>query len=70
MSPLSAPARLFAAPVCMGVVANRMRESDIAAVSAWLVGHEPPTDMHPQPAAAQTTPLPGWCVMGHSEVNP
>jgi hypothetical protein len=47
-----------------------MRESDIAAVSAWLASHAPPADMHPQPAAAQTTPLPGWCVMGHSEVNP
>jgi cytochrome c553 len=57
-------------PYCMGVVANRMRESDIAAVSAWLACDAPPADMHPQPATAQTTPLPGWCVMGHSEVNP
>ena len=53
-------------PYCMGVVANRMRESDITAVSAWLASHEPPADMHPEPASAQTEPLPGWCVMGKS----
>ncbi len=53
-------------PYCMGVVANRMRESDIAAVSAWLASRPPPADMHPQPAGAQTEPLPGWCVMGSS----
>jgi cytochrome c553 len=53
-------------PYCMGVVANRMRESDITAVSAWLASHEPPADMHPAPASAQTEPLPGWCVMGKS----
>ena len=49
---------------CMGVVANRMRETDIKAVSAWLASHEPPADMHPDPASARTEPLPGWCVMG------
>jgi cytochrome c553 len=53
-------------PYCMGVVANRMRESDITAVSAWLASQEPPADMHPQPASAHTEPLPGWCVMGSS----
>jgi len=53
-------------PYCMGVVANRMRESDITAVSAWLASREPPADMHPEPASAQTEPLPGWCVMGKS----
>lgn len=53
-------------PYCMGVVANRMRESDITAVSAWLASHEPPAGMHPEPASAQTEPLPGWCVMGKS----
>lgn len=37
-------------PYCMGVVANRMRESDIAAVSAWLASREPSTDMRPVPA--------------------
>ncbi|MEO6801441.1 MAG: c-type cytochrome [Rhodanobacter sp.] len=53
-------------PYCMGVVANRMRESDINAVSAWLASQTPPADMHPQPASARTEPLPGWCVMGSS----
>lgn len=52
-------------PYCMGVVANRMRETDITAVSAWLASHEPPTDMRPDPAGARSEPLPGWCVMGH-----
>ena len=57
-------------PYCMGVVANRMRESDLGAVSAWLARQAPPTDMHPQPASARTEPLPGWCVMGNSGVTP
>ena len=57
-------------PYCMGVVANRMRESDITAVSAWLASQELPTDLHPAPASAQTEPLPGWCVMGHSGATP
>lgn len=57
-------------PYCMGVVANRMRESDITAVSAWLASHELPADLHPVPASAQTEPLPGWCVMGHSGATP
>jgi cytochrome c553 len=57
-------------PYCMGVVANRMRESDITAVSAWLASQEPPADLHPEPASAQTEPLPGWCVMGKSGAGP
>ena len=57
-------------PYCMGVVANRMRESDLAAVSAWLASQTPPADMHPQPASARTEPLPGWCVMGSSGATP
>lgn len=57
-------------PYCMGVVANRMRESDITAVSAWLASHDLPADLHPVPANAQTEPLPGWCVMGHSGATP
>ncbi len=57
-------------PYCMGVVANRMRESDINAVSAWLANQTPPVGMHPQPASARTEPLPGWCVMGSSGVTP
>lgn len=57
-------------PYCMGVVANRMRESDIAAVSAWLASREPSADMHPEPAGTQTEPLPGWCVMAPNGVAP
>jgi len=57
-------------PYCMGVVANRMKESDIRAVSAWLADQEPPADMHPVAASEHTEPLPGWCVMGHSGVAP
>jgi cytochrome c553 len=53
-------------PYCMGVVANRMRESDLGAVAAWLASQTPPADMHPLPASARTEPLPGWCVMGDS----
>ena len=57
-------------PYCMGVVANRMRESDISAVSAWLASQTPPPHMHPEPAETRTEPLPGWCVMGTSGANP
>lgn len=57
-------------PYCMGIVANRMRETDVAAVAAWLASREPPADMHPIPASAQTETLPGWCVMGESGVEP
>ncbi|MGY3041055.1 cytochrome c553 [Rhodanobacter sp. TND4EL1] len=57
-------------PYCMGVVANRMRESDITAVSAWLASRDLPADLHPMPASAQTEPLPGWCVMGNTGVKP
>jgi len=51
-------------PYCMGVVANRMRESDVEAVAAWLASQPLPNDTHPAPASAQTEALPGWCVMG------
>ncbi|HEX7340036.1 MAG TPA: c-type cytochrome, partial [Rhodanobacteraceae bacterium] len=49
---------------CMGVVANRLRESDIQAVSAWLAEQKPPADMQPVAADAHAQPLPGWCVVG------
>ncbi|MEO7067422.1 MAG: cytochrome c4 [Rhodanobacter sp.] len=61
--------RAAESPYCMGVVANRMRESDIGAVSAWLASQAAPSDMRPQPANARIEPLPGWCVMGNSEVT-
>lgn len=57
-------------PYCMGVVANRMRDADIAAVSAWLASHQPPPGVRLEPASAQTTPLPGWCVIDQSGPNP
>jgi cytochrome c553 len=57
-------------PYCMAVVANRMRESDITAVSAWLGSQKLPADMHPQRASERAEPLPGWCVMGKSGVTP
>lgn len=57
-------------PYCMGVVANRMRESDLQAVAAWLASQPAPDDMRPVPASEHTEPLPGWCVMGDSGVTP
>ena len=57
-------------PYCMGVVANRMRPSDVDAVSVWLASQTPPPDMHPQPAGTRSEPLPGWCVMDTSGVKP
>ncbi len=50
-------------PFCMGVVANRMHATDVTAVSAWLASQTPAAGMQPEPASAQTIPLPGWCVM-------
>lgn len=62
--------RAAAGPYCMAVVANRMRESDISAVAAWLATQDPPPDMHPEPASTRTSPLPEWCAMAHSETSP
>ncbi|MFA6231799.1 MAG: c-type cytochrome [Rhodanobacter sp.] len=57
-------------PFCMGVVANRMHATDVTAISAWLASQAPAADMQPEPANAQTTPLPGWCVMSGHGGNP
>jgi cytochrome c553 len=57
-------------PFCMGVVANRMRTTDVTAISAWLASQVPAADMQPEPANAQTTPLPGWCVMSGNGGQP
>ncbi|MDE3073428.1 MAG: cytochrome c4 [Pseudomonadota bacterium] len=57
-------------PFCMGVVANRMYAADVNAVAAWLASQPPAADMRPEPAAAQTTPLPGWCVMSGQVSKP
>ncbi|MHA6202817.1 c-type cytochrome [Dyella soli] len=49
--------RASAAPDCMSEIANRLSESDIGAVSAWLAGRELPADMHAQAAGTVTPPL-------------
>nr|WP_266156459.1 c-type cytochrome [Dyella silvatica] len=50
--------RATVAPDCMALVANRLSDSDISAVSAWLASHELPSDLHAQPAGSITPPLP------------
>ncbi|MEO9080196.1 MAG: c-type cytochrome [Rhodanobacter sp.] len=57
-------------PFCMGVVANRLRATDVTAVSAWLARLAPAANMQPEAASAQTTPLPGWCVMSGNGSQP
>jgi cytochrome c553 len=54
--------RAAKSPDCMAIVANRLRDSDITAVAAWLGSLPPPTDMHAQPADLEKRVLPGWCV--------
>jgi cytochrome c553 len=49
--------RATVAPDCMSEIANRLSESDISAVSAWLANRELPADMHAQPAGSVTPPL-------------
>lgn len=55
---------------CMGVVANRLRATDVNAVSAWLASRAPTTDMRPEPAHTDSAPLPGWCVMSGNGGTP
>jgi cytochrome c553 len=50
--------RATVAPDCMATVANRLSDSDISAVSAWLASHELPPDLHAQAAGSITPPLP------------
>lgn len=57
-------------PFCMGVVANRLRATDVIAVSDWLASQTPAADMKPEPANAHTAPLPGWCVMSGNGDKP
>ena len=57
-------------PFCMGVVANRLHATDVAAVSAWLASQAAAADMRPESASAQTQPLPGWCVMSGNGGTP
>lgn len=57
-------------PFCMGVVANRLHATDVAAVSAWLASQAAAADMRPESANTQTAPLPGWCVMSGNGGTP
>lgn len=61
-----APRELF----CMGVVANRLRPDDVAAVAAWLASHKATDNTQSKPADEQTTPLPGWCVLSRQGDSP
>lgn len=47
------------APDCMAEVANRLSESDVAAVSGWLAAQ--PADPNARPAASLPKPLPMEC---------
>jgi len=49
--------RATVAPDCMSEIANRLSDSDITAVSAWLASRELPADMHAQAAGTVTPPL-------------
>ena len=49
--------RATVAPDCMSQVANRLSDSDITAVSAWLASRELPADMHAQAPGTVTPPL-------------
>lgn len=49
--------RATVAPDCMSEIANRLSDSDITAVSAWLATRELPADMHAQPAGTVAPPL-------------
>ena len=51
--------RKAAEPDCMKRIANRLTESDIAAVSAWLARQEPPQD--PSPESANLVRMPFAC---------
>lgn len=62
--------RTATSPDCMAVVANRLRDSDITAVAAWLGNLPPPTDMHAQPASAEEQSLPAWCVASTTGATP
>lgn len=49
--------RSTVAPDCMSEIANRLSDSDITAVSAWLASRELPADMHAQAPGTVTPPL-------------
>lgn len=49
--------RAMLAPDCMAVIAGRLEESDITAVSAWLATRELPAHVRPEPAGSVKPPL-------------
>jgi cytochrome c553 len=49
--------RHAAEPDCMKRIANRLSDADIAAVSAWLAGREPPKDASPESSNVVRMPL-------------
>ena len=49
--------RAMVAPDCMAIIANRLSEADITAVSAWLATREVPADAHAQPSGSVRPPL-------------
>jgi cytochrome c553 len=51
--------RRASAPDCMGLIANRLSDQDVAAVSGWLATQAMPLDARPARAAA--APLPIQC---------
>ncbi|CBL45005.1 Cytochrome c, monohaem domain [gamma proteobacterium HdN1] len=54
---------------CMWVVATRMKQSDVKAVSAWLASQKPPANPHPITVNELSEPLPEWCRLEHSGVD-
>ena len=53
---------------CMWVVAKRMMQKDVEAVSAYLAIQPLPADHSPIELSALPNDLPGWCVLEESEV--
>ena len=56
--------RRATAPDCMRQIAQRLGRDDTVALAAWLAAQKLPTDSHPAPASAITTPLPLDCGSG------
>lgn len=54
---------------CMWVVANRMQQSDIEAVAAWLASQPLPADQALIRESDLPQSLPGWCHVAQSEVT-
>ncbi len=55
---------------CMWVVANRMTDADIKAVSAWLASQPLPADTSLSELSDLPQELPGWCEIETVKVTP